>query len=82
VGRIAIPLAIVVAFSTLFVKQHWAWDVISGWALGLFSWALLVREPNEPRLASRRRGVHWLLAGQVFLFLGAWAVFFLDLLPF
>lgn len=82
VGRIAIPLAIVVAFSTLFVKQHWAWDVISGWALGLFSWALLVRDPNNARLATGRRGVQWLLAGQALLFLGAWGVFALDLLPF
>lgn len=75
VGRIVIPLAIVVAFSTLFVKQHWLWDMLTGWALGFAIWALMVRGQTGSALAPRRRYVGWLIAGQVMAFGMAWVVY-------
>lgn len=68
VGRIAIPLALVVALSTLLVKQHWVWDMLTGWALGFSVWAVFVRGQTGERLPANRRGVHFLLAGLVLLF--------------
>lgn len=80
VGRVVIPLAIVVALSTLFVKQHWAWDMITGWILGFTVWWTMVRGrmacgstalPSEPN----RRGLWVLLALQAAAFGVAWIGF-------
>lgn len=43
IGGGAVLLAIVISASTMFVKQHWFADVVSGAALALLAWWLLVR---------------------------------------
>ena len=81
VGRIAIPLALVVAFSTLLVKQHWVWDMLTGWALGFSVWAVFVRGKTGERLPATRRGVYFLLAGLVLLFGLARVIHALEWIP-
>lgn len=56
IGRGAVPLAIVISASTMFVKQHWFLDVGTGAALALLAWWLLVRPiSTEPSSLGFRR---------------------------
>ncbi len=77
-GRVAVPLGLLIGTSTLFVEQHWWADVWTGWLLGAASWTLLVR--GKLRLAPSgsarlRRGLLGLLALQGLLAAGAWLLY-------
>lgn len=65
VGVVAVPLSVLIGVSTMFVKQHWWWDVVTGWALGLLAWGALVRPVARPEGAPSRRGLLLLLGAQL-----------------
>jgi len=71
VGLLALPMAVVIGLSTLFVKQHFWWDVVTGWGLGLASWFLLVRGAVRPGTDPDRRWLVRLVVAQAVLGLGA-----------
>ncbi|MBL6719884.1 MAG: phosphatase PAP2 family protein [Planctomycetes bacterium] len=77
-GRLAVPLGLLIGTSTLFVEQHWWADVWTGWLLGLVTWALLVRGQLRPVPAGSawlRRGLLGLVALQGLLAAGAWLLY-------
>ncbi len=71
VGALAVPLAIVIGVSTMFVPQHWWRDVVTGWALGGAAWTLLVRAAPRPEGPPERRGALALALAQVALSVAA-----------
>lgn len=77
-GRVVVPLGLLIGVSTLFVEQHWWADVWTGWLLGGLAWAVLVRGRVEA-LTFEAPGVRGrllcLLAVQGLLALGAWGLF-------
>ena len=77
-GRVVVPLGLLIGVSTLFVEQHWWADVWTGWLLGGLAWAVLVRgrvQASRFNAPGVRGSLACLLAAQGLLALGAWGLF-------
>ena len=77
-GRVVVPLGLLIGVSTLFVEQHWWADVWTGWLLGGLAWAVLVRGRVQALgfdAPGVRGSLACLLAAQGLLALGAWGLF-------
>ncbi len=77
VGGLAQVGAVVIALSTLFVKQHFVADVLLGFALAYGAWALLVeRFPLHDVLPSQRHLPRWIPALLIVPYLGVVGVLY------
>ncbi|HZZ91598.1 MAG TPA: phosphatase PAP2 family protein [Usitatibacter sp.] len=83
VGWVAVAWAALVALSTLFTKQHYAWDVATGALLGVVTCVILFRGHARETIPIDQRRVAPLLAAAAFATYGImlaalWALYALG----
>jgi membrane-associated phospholipid phosphatase len=81
-GAVALACAAVVGLSTLFTKQHYVVDVVAGFALGAFAYALFIRGFARQRVGEQDRraaaAVAIALAGGIVVWVAIAFVFYLS----
>jgi membrane-associated phospholipid phosphatase len=81
-GAVALAFAAVVGLSTLFTKQHYAVDVLGGFALGAAAYALFIRGFARERVGDAERGAAPAVALSLMMGIGVWVaiayVFYLS----
>lgn len=84
VGSVAVVIGVLIAFSTLMVKQHYLVDVLGGFVLASVTWALVVapwRPAPEERMALPRWAPLTLLVVYGLAVLGLYVVYRLGVAP-
>ena len=82
-GRAAVAVAVLVALSTLFVKQHYVLDVVTGALLAVLAYAVFLRNSPRERIPETDRRIAPLFAmvvagAAVLIVFGFWAVYVIS----